>query len=621
MYKDKPPQTILDPLEEVITFILKEAHKVFAIWVLVGLKGLKLYATMELFRANSAQDNDLPLEEDRIPSFTISNACHENVCLVADDVEFCDEDDIYRFRQMQWEFCAPVFHCMKENHDLNEAAILPFTEKHLTSANEGAFGEVLKYTIHKCHIDTAGLIITDIIAPNKMPRPRDVAVKKIKLEAQNDPSINIAGWEKEVKALWKMRELRQKHIVKFITAFRLGQDEHYLILEWADGGNLRDLWDNFRQPLTATLVEDAFEQLLGLSEALDQVHNPRVRRANEHFRHGDLKPENILWFKDPTDERKIGTIKIGDWGLAKQHQDFTQIRTKQTTTGFGTRRYEPPEEETIENNNLVVPDPHTVHGKIVRKRSRLYDVWAMGCIWLEFLIWIMYGRDALMRFNRSFKKGRTDIVCFYEIDEKGVAKVHRVAEQWMDHMGQDPVCKVGVTALGNLLELIKERLLVIKLPDGFGSTLNLPTQHGAKNSLSAALPPVMDGPLLGSPSPSITVPQINVVEADPVKDRVLPIAQESFTPKPLTSTRGRRARSDDLFKHMSTIKENSSDSYWLSGNPLPPPGDATEDTGNGHGLPVRLPSNPKTTNGGLSVSQGDNLALTQVVNFSFCAEL
>ncbi|RKK16131.1 hypothetical protein BFJ65_g9702 [Fusarium oxysporum f. sp. cepae] len=611
MYKDEPPRTIPDPLEEVMTFILKEAQKVFAIWVLVGIKGLKLYAIMELFRANNACDNDLPLKEDRIPSFTISKESNENVCLIAGDDAFCDEDDIYPFCRTQWEFCAPVFHCMKENHDLNEAAILPFTEKHLTSANEGAFGQVLKYTIHKCHIDTTGL----------MPHPHYVAVKKIKLETQNDPSINIAGWEKEVRALWKMRELRQKNIVKFITAFRLGQDEHYLILEWADGGNLRNLWENLRQPLTAALVKDAFEQLLGLSEALDQVHNPRVRRANEHFRHGDLKPENILWFKDPNDERKIGTLKIGDWGLAKQHQDFTQIRTKQTTTGFGTRRYEPPEEETIENNNLVVPDPHTVHDKIVRKRSRLYDVWAMGCIWLEFLIWIMYGRDALMRFNRSFKKDRTDVVCFYEIDDKGVAKVHRVAEQWMEHMGQDPVCEVGKTALGNLLELIKEQLLVIKLPDGFGSTLNLPTQQGANNSLLAALPSVMDDPLPGSPPPSITVPQINVVEADPVKDRVLPAAQERFTPKPPPSTRGRRAHSDDLFKQMSTIKDDSSDSYWLSGTPLPPPGDAAEDTGNGHGPPVGLPSNPKTTNGALSVSQDENLALTQMVNFSFCIEL
>jgi hypothetical protein len=131
----------------------------------------------------------------------------------------------------------------------------------------------------------------------------------------------------------------------------------------------------------------------------------------------------------------------------------------------------------------------------------------------------------------------------------------------------------------------------------------------------------MDDPLPGSPPPSITVPQINVVEADPVKDRVLPAAQERFTPKPPPSTRGRRARSDDLFKQMSTIKDDSSDSYWLSGTPLPPPGDAAEDTGNGHGPPVGLPSNPKTTNRALSVSQDENLALTQMVNFSFCIEL
>ncbi|KAF4336071.1 kinase domain protein [Fusarium beomiforme] len=537
MYKNNLPQAIPDPIETVMAFILKEARKVFAIWVLVGIKGLKLYATMELFRTNSACDTALPFEEDQISSFTISKEYSEIVFLIAGKEPFCDEDHIYDFCQKQWEFCAPVFDCKKDNHDLNESAILPFTEKHLTTANEGAFGQVLKYTIHNRHINTTGL----------MPHPQYVAVKKIKLETQNDPKINIAGWEKEVRALWKMRELRQKHIVKFITAFRRGMDEHYLIMEWADGGNLRNLWENFRQPLTANLVKDAFKQLLGLSEALDQVHNPRAQSANGHFRHGDLKPENILWFKDPTDKRKIGILKIGDWGLAKQHQDFTQIRTKQTTTGFGTRRYEPPEEETIKDNNLVVPDAQTVLGRIVRKRSRLYDVWAMGCIWLEFLIWLMYGHDGLTRFNRSFKNGRSDVVCFYEIDDKDVARVHRVAKQWMDHMAQDPVCEVGKTALGNLLELVRSRLLVVKLPDGFGTIINLPSQPGTNIDISTTPEHIIDLPPSGSASSSIIVPQINVVEAGPV-DEVLPATLESFVPKPPLSTGGRRARSDDLFK-------------------------------------------------------------------------
>ncbi|KAL9562654.1 hypothetical protein ACKAV7_013218 [Fusarium commune] len=441
-----------------------------------------------------------------------------------------------------------------------------------------------------------------------MPRPKYVAVKTIKLEAQDNPSINSDGWEKEVRALWNMRGFDQRHIVKFITAFRR-EDEHYLILEWADGGNLRNLWDRLEHHLTAELVKDAFEQLLGLSEALSQVHNPKEEESNIHFRHGDLKPENILWFKDSTDPGKIGTLKIGDWGLAKQHQDLTQVRTKQTTTSFGTRLYEPPEEETVKNNTLLVPDLNNPNGKAARKRSRLYDVWAMGCIWLEFLIWLMYGRYGLTRFKQSFYQVRRDFVRFYEIDDKDVAKVHKVVKKWMDHMAEDPVCEIGETALGNLLELIRDRLLVVELPDGYGSTINLSTQPGSSGRPSTVTQHMQDLALSGSNPASVDIPSITVIDSESVDHQTLSGAQENFIPKPLPSTRGRRARSCDLFHRMSTINEDNTERYWLSGTPLPPPDDATEHTGRLHELSAGQP--PSGLKGGLSVTQTRTLALTE----------
>nr|RBQ96365.1 hypothetical protein FVER53263_20066 [Fusarium verticillioides] len=373
-----------------------------------------------------------------------------------------------------------------------------------------------------------------------MPKPKFVAVKKIKLEAQAHPSINRLGWEKEVGALWNMRQFDQKHIVKFITAFRR-ENEHYLILEWADGGNLRNLWDRLEHRLTAELVKDAFEQLLGLSEALSQVHEPEPNdeSPNRHFRHGDLKPENILWFKDPNDPRKIGTLKIGDWGLAKQHQDLTQVRTQKTSTGFGTRLYEPPEEVYIKNNTLVVLDPKNPHGKAVRKRSRLYDVWAMGCIWFEFLVWLMYGPDGLARLKSGFDRVRSDFIRFYEIDNKDVAKVHRVVTEWMDHMAKDRVCQVGETALGNLLELIRDRLLVVDLPDGFGSAIELSKQPRPSGPLTirqqAQLPAVSE-----SPQAPVGIPGIKVEDTETVDPQSLPRTQEDFVPKPLATDRKRR---------------------------------------------------------------------------------
>ncbi|PNP74384.1 hypothetical protein FNYG_12433 [Fusarium nygamai] len=454
-----------------------------------------------------------------------------------------------------------------------------------------------------------------------MPRPKYVAVKRIKLEVRENKEINIAGWEKEVRALWKMREFDQKHIVKFITAFRR-TDEHYLILEWADGGNLRNLWERFKRELSPGLVKDAFGQLLGLSKALSQVHKPEPNdeSPNRHFRHGDLKPENILWFRDSNNPGKIGTLKIGDWGLAKQHQDLTQVRTQKTSTGFGTRLYEPPEEVTIKNNTLVVPDPKDPDGKAARKRSRLYDVWAMGCIWFEFLVWLMYGQDGLARLKSGFDRVRSDFIRFYEIDEKDVAKVHRVVKEWMDHMAKDPVCEVGETALGNLLELIRDRLLVVELPDGFGSAVDLSNQPRPSSQHLTARQQTQGPSVSESPQAPVGIPDIKVEDTEAVDHRSLPKTQDDFVPKPLPTNRKRRVRSADLYDQMSLIMsdgniENNAQ-YWLSGTPRSPLGDTTRNTGRRN--ETSTAQSPSSPSGGLSVTQTQTLALTERVRIPLC---
>ncbi|KAG9496374.1 hypothetical protein J7337_012962 [Fusarium musae] len=601
----RPANISPERLEKTTTFISEKARRIFAIWISIGFR-YKLYEVMELFMNNKACDAGLPFTEKELSKITVES--------LQDDEDYCEAVDVTNFLLRQWEFCAPVFSAEKENHDVDEKAILPFTEKHSTTAREGAFGEVMKYAIHKSHIHTEKLNITDIYDLNKMPRPKYVAVKRIKLEAREDKEINITGWEKEVRALWKMREFNQEHIVKFITAFRR-KDEHYLILEWANGGNLRNLWESFRRELSPELIKDAFGQLLGLSEALSQVHQPELKDKwpNRHFRHGDLKPENILWFRDSNDPRKIGTLKIGDWGLAKQHQDLTQVRTKKTSTGFGTRLYEPPEEVTVKNNNLLVPDPKDPNGKTARKRSRLYDVWAMGCIWFEFLVWLMYGQDGLARLKSGFDRVKSDFIRFYEIDEKDVAKVHRVVKEWMDHMAEDKVCKVGQTALGDLLELIRDRLLVVELPDGFGSAVDLSSQPRPSSQPLASRQQTQGPSVSENPQAPLSIPGIKVEDTEAANDQSLPRTQEDFVPKPLPTNRKRRIRSADLYDQMAIIvsEDNlvNNAQYWLSGAPRSPLGDTTRDTGRRNETSTaQFPSSPS---GGLSVTQAQTLALTE----------
>ncbi|KAF5676583.1 kinase-like (PK-like) [Fusarium heterosporum] len=564
LYKSEAnaPKVLPILVNNIIDSILSHAHKILSISVYMGLKGVKLYGLMVFLINNRIHDQMLPFNETDLQDFLIPRLSDEEIKFMSPGQEDTpwDEDDIDRFARDQWTFCAPAFSTRVVNHDIDKKAILPFNEKCMDAAGEGAFGQVIKYKIYESHLDTSGLII---------PCTSHVAIKRIKLDNSQDKRTQISGWEKEVAALWKMRALGEEHIVNFITAFRLGQDEHYLILEWADGGMHVD------------------GQLLGLARALHKVHSPMNKGSDEHFRYGDLKPENILWFKSPSDSTKIGTLKIGDWGLAKQHHDITQLRTVQTSTGFGTRRYEPPEEVSVPDNKLIVKSDT---GKIVRKRSRLYDLWAMGCIWLEFLIWLMYGKEGLKQFNHSFEERQSEYPPFYEVDGNNVAKVHRVVLRSIDHMAQDPVCEVGQTALGDLLEFIRDRLLVVKLPQNLGTDIDMSsTPRARRRSSSNNYTIVSNPPARGLASP-IDMPRITLSEPDPNEQLAREHAPFSLNVSPPSShtvsfpsapqsDKGCRALAKDLHDKMEDIMTDvDTPSYWLSGTPLPPPDHAAKVT-------------------------------------------
>jgi serine/threonine protein kinase len=293
----------------------------------------------------------------------------------------------------------------------------------------------------------------------------NVAVKEIKPE--EDAQEVADHWEREVAALRTMNELKQKHIVRFLTAFRRYTDhqrpEHYLIFEWADGGNLRNLWKRHHSPkLTGSLIKEVIQQILGLATALEAAHNLN-NHSGASYRHGDLKPENILVFENG---REIGDLKIGDWGEARYQGVRTEMRPSGSKSRFGTVRYEAPEVKTGIQENYI--------GQRKERRSRLYDIWALGCISLEFFVWLLEGWDGLQHFNMEI----TGDDSFYQItpeNGKNVAHVHRAAVRCMDRLAQHPACNSSDTAIGRLLELIRTSLLVVKLPRTLGTSGSMPT--------------------------------------------------------------------------------------------------------------------------------------------------
>lgn len=277
-----------------------------------------------------------------------------------------------------------------------------------------------------------------------------LAIKEFIIPANDEELLKDAEdvWTSEVNTLNEISGLSHPNLIQRIAAITRGE-KRYLMFLWADGGNLEDFWIKFPNPtVTAGLVKDIIEQLRGMAEALEKLHG---YRGQYHYRHGDIKPQNILNFPDSNPER-IGIFKISDLGSAKHHSVATRLRERTGDKAFATTQYQPPESIT---NKLSA-------------RSRLYDIWSMGCVILEFMVWLLYGYEQLQEFKARIKGTLEEPCSFFVIEQKDttaslVAHIHPAVQACLDSMSEDPEC-MGDSALADLLDIVKTKLLVVKLP-------------------------------------------------------------------------------------------------------------------------------------------------------------
>jgi hypothetical protein len=137
-------------------------------------------------------------------------------------------------------------------------------------------------------------------------------------------------------------------------------------------------------------------------------------------------------------------------GLAKHHLLLTDARSNvMSTTKFGTWRYQAPEALTKERT---------------QPRSRQEDMWAMGCILLEFIIWILYGNDGLQRFNEQITWDYGQLSPYYQLDNDAGASgavLHDQVRHWISDKLPKNVEFQHVTAIRGLLGIAKDMLLVV----------------------------------------------------------------------------------------------------------------------------------------------------------------
>lgn len=179
----------------------------------------------------------------------------------------------------------------------------------------------------------------------------------------------------------------------------------------------------------------------------------KLRRSStlgeENWRHGDVKPDNILRFINGA--HGLGVLKLADLGRAKHNDLVTKDRGQLEWDKWRTKPYEP-------------PDLYILSEKYM---SRLFDVWSLGCVFFESILWMLYGKDWLQNFAKTTKSADQNETPFWiRIRETKSARISPLVQTCIDHMlSSDPEC-IGPqpTALRDLLHLVYSKMLVIDLP-------------------------------------------------------------------------------------------------------------------------------------------------------------
>lgn len=118
-----------------------------------------------------------------------------------------------------------------------------------------------------------------------------------------------------------------------------------------------------------------------------KLHNQDVPLIRQRLfgRHGDIKPENVLFFRDSTKSNDRGILKISDFGLAEFSANHSQCY-KRNSQVAQSASYRPPESDL--EGALVGPS---------------YDIWTLGCLYLEMITWQLGGAKLLEEF-RNIRK-------------------------------------------------------------------------------------------------------------------------------------------------------------------------------------------------------------------------
>lgn len=123
-------------------------------------------------------------------------------------------------------------------------------------------------------------------------------------------------------------------------------------------------------------------ECLGISKALAAIHQPGSHDSTDQVKvpqlHLDIKSKNILCFRN---DQSSFSLKLADFGISRKARHDLTLGI--TGNSAHTNTYRSPEYDTEDHIWLN------------------YDVWGLGCLYLEFITWAIAGYGAIDEFTQS----------------------------------------------------------------------------------------------------------------------------------------------------------------------------------------------------------------------------
>ncbi|CBF71834.1 protein kinase family protein [Aspergillus nidulans FGSC A4] len=348
-----------------------------------------------------------------------------------------DSKSFENFENKQYRFLSPVFR-RGEHYDLDDMHVLPFTKKDTASSSKtvtaGGYGEVFQAHIHPDHHKLGDKSGEESLA---------IAVKR------------MSNYEHFISERTVYRDLgpsNHPHLIDLLFTYR--HDGRYqLVFPWANS-SLKEYWENNPCPadaLSTSTLKWSLSQMIGLASGLTHFHEFTNRFTGEtrFGRHGDIKAANILYFQ-PSEGDAI--LKIADLGLAS-------IRSRNSRSNVDPR--------SIKFSPTYAP-PDVERGCHI---SRKFDIWSLGCLFLEFVTYLVLGGNAINEFSEERQEITTEFpelaADFFYSKNKNLVKP--CVFSWVDRLKKNSRCS---HMLSDILDLVMAEMIIIE-PGNRSSSLDI----------------------------------------------------------------------------------------------------------------------------------------------------